>query len=181
MQFDRYFRLADGVGTGVCRDERGLFVGDTPLLEQVAARTGRAEWRSRRLSDLNCELAKACGLPVEFGLENRPRPRRTFSILCAPCKPAISSVVIGTRQSTPVGQPTARAALADGLRLSMASPTTRSQQHRSSPHKRRLPSPGIFQLLTRSRFPRRSRRRSSSRIRYRAACRRTPIRADQNV
>jgi hypothetical protein len=67
VQFDRYFRLADGAGRGISCDKRGLFVGDTPLLEQVADRAGRAEWRPRRLSDLNRELAKAYSLPVEFG------------------------------------------------------------------------------------------------------------------
>jgi hypothetical protein len=66
MQFERYFRLADRLGSGVRCDSHGVFVGDTPLLERGVDRVGRAEWRPRSLSDLNCDLSKVYGLPVEF-------------------------------------------------------------------------------------------------------------------
>lgn len=66
MQFERFFRLDAESGSGVRCDEYGLFVGDTPLLEQGAARAGAAKWRSRPLRELDRELAKAYGLPVLF-------------------------------------------------------------------------------------------------------------------
>ena len=66
MQFERFFRLDTESGSGVRCDERGLFVGDAPLLEQNAERVGPAKWRSRPLHELNRELAKAYGLPIAF-------------------------------------------------------------------------------------------------------------------
>ena len=68
MQFERYFRLADRArGSGVCCSNRGLFVGETALLERADASDDRADWRPRPLADLNRDLARAYGLPVEFG------------------------------------------------------------------------------------------------------------------
>lgn len=68
MQFERYFRLADRAGgSGVCCNNQGLFIGETALLERADASDDRADWRPRPLADLNRDLARAYGLPVEFG------------------------------------------------------------------------------------------------------------------
>jgi len=66
MQFERYFRLADRAGGGVCCNSRGLFVGETALLERADTSDGHADWRPRPLAELNRDLARAYGLPVEF-------------------------------------------------------------------------------------------------------------------
>lgn len=67
MQFERWFRLSGEPGSGVSCDEKGLFVGATPLLERTAGPDGRAEWRPRPWTGLNCDLGKAYSLPVDFG------------------------------------------------------------------------------------------------------------------
>jgi hypothetical protein len=66
MKFDRFFRLADGPGTGVSCDQKGLFVGETSLLEESHDRLGRDDWRARTLSDLNHDLSERYGLPIDF-------------------------------------------------------------------------------------------------------------------
>jgi hypothetical protein len=65
MRFERCFRLAAAPGVGVCCDERGLFVLDTPLLERTGCE-GRTEWRPRPVDRLNRELGRVFGLPIEF-------------------------------------------------------------------------------------------------------------------
>ncbi|THD44167.1 MAG: hypothetical protein E7774_11070 [Bradyrhizobium sp.] len=71
MQFERFFCLDAEPGSGVLCDERGLFVGDAPLLERDAERVGAAKWRSRPLGELNLELAKAYDLPIAFDAKMR--------------------------------------------------------------------------------------------------------------
>ncbi len=66
MKFDRFFRLADAPGTGVSCNQKGLFVGETSLLEESHDRLGRSEWRPRALSDLNRDLGQRYGLPVDL-------------------------------------------------------------------------------------------------------------------
>jgi hypothetical protein len=67
MDFDRIFRLSERRGDGVfCRNE-GLFVGDTPLLEETAGGGARVAWRVRPQSQLEMELSKSYGVSVEFG------------------------------------------------------------------------------------------------------------------
>ena len=66
MTFDRFFRLADAPGTGVSCNEKGLFVGETSLLEKSHDCLGRPDWRPRALSDLNRDLGERYGLPIDF-------------------------------------------------------------------------------------------------------------------
>jgi len=52
---------------GIRCDETGVFVGETPLLENSAVR-GQRHWRPRLLCDLNNDLtASYAALPIEFG------------------------------------------------------------------------------------------------------------------
>ena len=71
MQFERFFRLDAEPGSGVLCDERGLFVGDAPLLERDSEQVGAAKWRSRPIRKLNRELAKAYDLPIAFDAKMR--------------------------------------------------------------------------------------------------------------
>lgn len=66
MKFDRFFRLADAPGTGVSCNRNGLYVGETALLDERRDHLGRAEWRARSLADLNRDLSKRYGLPIDF-------------------------------------------------------------------------------------------------------------------
>jgi hypothetical protein len=66
-EFERYFRLADESGAGVRCDDKGLFIGETSLLERARGPSGLVEWRPRSLFDLNRDLGKCYGLPVDFG------------------------------------------------------------------------------------------------------------------
>jgi hypothetical protein len=67
MDFDRIFRLSERRGDGVfCRNE-GLFVGDTPLLEEASGVGGRVAWRVRSPSQLETELSESYGVSVDFG------------------------------------------------------------------------------------------------------------------
>jgi hypothetical protein len=66
MKFDRFFRLAELSGTGVSCNEKGLFVGETPLLEPAHNRPRSHEWRPRALTDLNRDLGRRYGLPIDF-------------------------------------------------------------------------------------------------------------------
>ncbi len=65
-QFERYFRLADESGAGVRCDAKVLFIGETSLLERTRGPSGLLEWRPRPLFDLNRDLGKCYGLPVDF-------------------------------------------------------------------------------------------------------------------
>jgi len=66
MKFDRFFRLADSLGAGVSCNQNGLFVGETALLDERRDHLGRPEWRARSLADLNRDLSKRYGLPIDF-------------------------------------------------------------------------------------------------------------------
>lgn len=58
----RSFRLAVG---GVQCDERGLFVGEAPMLDQVAAAGGGEGWAARPMAALNRDLAACYGFPID--------------------------------------------------------------------------------------------------------------------
>jgi hypothetical protein len=66
-QLGRRFGLSEMPGSGVSCDENGLFVGEVPLLERVGATNNLQQWQARSVSDLNRELSRRYGLPVEFG------------------------------------------------------------------------------------------------------------------
>jgi hypothetical protein len=66
MEPARYFRLSETTGSGVRCSERGLFVGQTPLLEQTLAASGRQEWRPRRTFQVQSDLEKTYGVSVDI-------------------------------------------------------------------------------------------------------------------
>jgi hypothetical protein len=65
-QLERSYRLTAAYCAGVSCDGDGLFVGATALLERPGQPGGAAEWRPRPLADLNGELTRCYGLPVEL-------------------------------------------------------------------------------------------------------------------
>lgn len=62
-QIGRRFRLSEQWDHGVFCSEDGAFLSGIPLLE----RDSGEEWRPRPVSDLNRDLSKRYGLPVELG------------------------------------------------------------------------------------------------------------------
>jgi hypothetical protein len=65
-QIGQRFGLSDKPGSGVSCSENGLFVGEVPILELTIGTNGSAQWQPRRMSDVNCDLSKRYGLPVEL-------------------------------------------------------------------------------------------------------------------
>ena len=63
-QIGQRFGLSHNRGDGIFCSEDGLFVGDVPLLKQ----SGRASdlWQLRPISDLNRDLSRRYGLPIEL-------------------------------------------------------------------------------------------------------------------
>lgn len=61
------YGLVDEPGRGICCGEEGLWIDDTPLLERVADAAGRSSWRPRLAPELNNDLSRSYGLPVEIG------------------------------------------------------------------------------------------------------------------
>jgi hypothetical protein len=62
----RSFALSNEPGPGVFCGEKGVFVGAVPLLEQAHDARGPDQWQPRPVSDLNRDLSRCYGLPVEF-------------------------------------------------------------------------------------------------------------------
>jgi hypothetical protein len=65
-QIGRHFSLSVGPGRGVFCGEKGVFVGAVPLLERRRNSSGANEWQPRAAADLNRELHKHYGVPIEF-------------------------------------------------------------------------------------------------------------------
>lgn len=65
-QLGRRFGLSDMPGSGVSCGEGGVFVGEVPLLELTRGRNGSEQWKPRHMADLNRDLGRRYGLPVEF-------------------------------------------------------------------------------------------------------------------
>jgi hypothetical protein len=63
----RRFGLSDVLGSGVSCSDNGLYVGTVPLLEWHRGEGKVDQWVVRMLSELNSDLSKRYGLPVEFG------------------------------------------------------------------------------------------------------------------
>lgn len=60
---ETWFRLsAEGATSGVSCGHQGVFVGGVALLERAAG----TEWKARPLTQLNRELSKRFGVPVDF-------------------------------------------------------------------------------------------------------------------
>jgi hypothetical protein len=64
MQIGTHFSLSGAHREGVSCAESGVFVAGVPLLER--AEEVSALWRSRSVSELNRELSKRYGLPIDF-------------------------------------------------------------------------------------------------------------------
>jgi hypothetical protein len=61
-----WFRLSSKPSsTEIACSEDGLFVGDVPLLERTTGSGNVDEWRPRNAVDLNTDLSKRFGLPID--------------------------------------------------------------------------------------------------------------------
>jgi hypothetical protein len=65
-QIGRRFGLSNQRGSGVSCDEKGVYVGAVPLLELCHRGKRFEQWRLRAVADLNRDLSRRYGLPVEF-------------------------------------------------------------------------------------------------------------------
>jgi hypothetical protein len=65
-QIGRRFGLSDQHGRGVSCDAKGVFVGAVPLFEPCHPCAGFKQFRPRPVADLNRDLSKRYGVPVEF-------------------------------------------------------------------------------------------------------------------
>jgi hypothetical protein len=65
-QLGRHFSLSDQVGSGVSCGKDGLFIGKVPLLQNDWETSASGTWQPRTVADLNRDLSKFYGLPVEF-------------------------------------------------------------------------------------------------------------------
>jgi hypothetical protein len=63
----RRFALSDQRGYGVSCDVAGVFVGAVPLLESCRSCGGFQKWRLRPLDEINRDLSRSYGVPVDFG------------------------------------------------------------------------------------------------------------------
>ena len=62
----RAFSLSVGRDSrGISCDERGVFVGDIPLLAQRRGGTAKGIWTARPVAELNDELTARYGLPID--------------------------------------------------------------------------------------------------------------------
>jgi hypothetical protein len=67
----RHFRLSEQRNCGVFCDENGLLVGGVPLLERFRSSSGPGQWRPRQVFDLNRDLSKRYGLPIDISSKMR--------------------------------------------------------------------------------------------------------------
>jgi hypothetical protein len=65
-QIGRWFGLSDQHGQGVSCNEKGVFVGAVPLIEPCRGCPGLKKFQPRPLPDLNRDLSKRYGLPVDL-------------------------------------------------------------------------------------------------------------------
>ncbi len=63
----RHFSLSEQRDCGVFCDENGLLVGGVPLFERIRSKGGPEQWSQRSVFDLNQDLSKRYGLPVDIG------------------------------------------------------------------------------------------------------------------
>ena len=62
----RYFGLSDAPGGSVSCGTSGVFVGEVPLLERSCSRNGFQQWEPRPVRDLNRDLSKRYGIPIDI-------------------------------------------------------------------------------------------------------------------
>jgi hypothetical protein len=65
-EFQNIFRLARRPGEGVFCDVDGLSVGEVALLERAPDSRGAQPWRPRPAAELNRDLSRCYGLPIEI-------------------------------------------------------------------------------------------------------------------
>jgi hypothetical protein len=65
-QLGRSFALSETPGRGVYCGEQGAFIGDVALLIKQRDLAGYQKWTVRSLSEINRDLSKRYGIPVEF-------------------------------------------------------------------------------------------------------------------
>jgi hypothetical protein len=67
-QIGRRFVLSDESGTGIFCGKDGVFAGGVPLLERTCCTGpgGHDQWQPRPVSQINRDLSKCFGLPIEF-------------------------------------------------------------------------------------------------------------------
>jgi hypothetical protein len=61
----RYFGLSDAPGGSVSCGTSGVFVGEVPLLQRSCSRNGFQQWEPRPVRDLNRDLSKRYGIPID--------------------------------------------------------------------------------------------------------------------
>lgn len=64
-QFARHFSLSETPGIGIYCGPEGVFVGNVPLLTPDAS--GFPKWKVREIEEIDFNLSKLYGLPVELG------------------------------------------------------------------------------------------------------------------
>ena len=62
----RHFSLSSERSSGVFCDENGLLVGGVPLFERLRCGGSPEQWSPRSVFDLNRDLSKRYGLPVNI-------------------------------------------------------------------------------------------------------------------
>lgn len=62
----RYFGVSDAPGASVSCGTSGVFVGEVPLLERSCSRNGFQQWEPRPVRDLNRDLSKRYGIPIDI-------------------------------------------------------------------------------------------------------------------
>jgi hypothetical protein len=68
-QIGRWFGLSDQHGQGVSCNEKGVFVGAVPLIEPCQGCAGLKKFQPRPVDDLNRDLSKRYGLPVDLSMK----------------------------------------------------------------------------------------------------------------
>jgi hypothetical protein len=67
MQFEQFFQLADVPGERLYCGAQGVFAGGVAQLKLVGNTNAKPEWRPRPTSELNRDLSKTYGLPIDSG------------------------------------------------------------------------------------------------------------------
>lgn len=65
-QIGRHFSLSIESGRGIFCGENGVFVGGVPLLQRHRNPSGAYAWQPRPMAELNRDLRKHYGVPIEF-------------------------------------------------------------------------------------------------------------------
>jgi hypothetical protein len=66
MLVGRRFSLSDAPDGSVSCGADGVFIGEVPLLERSCSRNDLQQWEPRPVCDLNRDLSKRYGLPIDI-------------------------------------------------------------------------------------------------------------------